>query len=151
MTAWRPVYCRRHCREINLGCAGGQHLGGKAVQPVQGLLQPGTAIRSGGVGAGWSGGEAAIRSGGVGSSWSGGAGGGRRSGHGVGDHVLLAGDVPDVAGIFCYVGQMAALALAKVNVMGLWSVSIENSHPSSMCLKWRIPAVQARSSLSKAE
>jgi hypothetical protein len=35
--------------------------------------------------------------------------------------------------------------------MGLWSVSIENSRPSSMCLKCRIPAVQASSSLSKAE
>jgi hypothetical protein len=99
----------------------------KAVQPGQGLLQPGTAIRSGGVGAGWSGGEAAIRSGvvgagwsggeavirsgGVGSNWSGGVGGGRRSGHHVGNHVLLARDVPDVAGVFRYVGKGAALPL----------------------------------------
>ncbi len=96
----------RHRRKINFGCTGGRHLGGKAVQPGQGLLQPGTAIRSGGVGAGWSGGEAAIWSGvvgagwsggeaaiwsgGVGLNWSGGVGGGRRSGHGVGNHVLLA-------------------------------------------------------------
>ncbi len=45
---------------------------GGTIQPGQGLLQPGTAIRSGGVGAGWSAGEAAIRSGGVGAGWSGG-------------------------------------------------------------------------------
>ena len=38
-----------------------------------------------------------------------GAGGGLRSGHGVSDHVLLAGNVPDVAGVFCCVGQVAAL------------------------------------------
>ncbi len=67
------------------------------------------AIRSGGVGVGWSDGEAAIRSGSVGSNWSGGVGGGKGPGHGVGHHVLLARDVPDVAGVFCYVGYVAAL------------------------------------------
>jgi hypothetical protein len=67
------------------------------------------AIRSGGVGPPWSGGEAAIRSGGVGPNWSGGAGGSRRPGHGVGDHVVLAGDVHDVTCVLPYVGQVAAL------------------------------------------
>jgi hypothetical protein len=124
---------RRHRRKIYFGCAGGRHLFGKAVQPGQGLLQPGTAIWSSGVGAGWSGGEAAIRSGivgtgwsggeaairsggvgsnwsrGVGSDWSHGVGGSQRSGHGVCNYVLLARDVPDVAGVFRYVGQVAAL------------------------------------------
>ncbi len=53
-------------------CASGWRFGGETVQPGQGLLQPGTAIRSGGVVAGWSGCVAAIWSGSVGAGWSGG-------------------------------------------------------------------------------
>ncbi len=48
-------------------------------------------------------------------------------------------------------GVQVSVALAKANVMVLWSVSMENSRPSSMCLKCRMPAVQASNSLSKAE
>jgi hypothetical protein len=88
--------CATAIAEKLISAAQGQHRGGKAVQPSQGLLEPGAAIRSGG--------EAAIRSNGVGSNWSGGVGGGWRPGHGVGNHVFLARDMPDVAGVVCCVG-----------------------------------------------
>jgi hypothetical protein len=44
---------------------------------------------------------AAIQSGSVGSNWFGGVGDGKVPGHGVSYHLLLARDVPDVAG-HCY-------------------------------------------------
>ncbi len=67
-----PVAGRHHRRKPTVGCDSGRRLGVETVQPSQGLLQPGTAIRSGSVGAGWSGYAATIRSGGVGVGWSGG-------------------------------------------------------------------------------
>jgi hypothetical protein len=84
LTTWREVDRLAACVSPQRGCAAAipaaiteklisaAQAGGTPVQPGQGLLQPGTAIRSGGVGAGWSGGEAAIRSGVVGAGWSGG-------------------------------------------------------------------------------